>query len=71
MKNYNKDKESSYIMYWDAHNLYGWAISQKLPVNKLEWKKKSKFNENFMKNYDEDSDKGYVLKVDAEYLKAS
>ena len=33
--------------------------------------KKSKFNEKFMKNYDEDSDKDYVLKVDAEYLKAS
>ena len=33
MKNYNKNKESSYIQYLDASNLYGWAMSQKLPVN--------------------------------------
>ena len=32
MKNYNKNIESSYIQYVDANNLYGWAMSQKLPV---------------------------------------
>ena len=32
MKNYDQDKES-YIQYLDANNLYGWAMSQKLPVN--------------------------------------
>ena len=33
MKNYDKNKESSYIRYWNENNLYGWAMSQKLPVN--------------------------------------
>ena len=27
-KDYDKNKESSYIQYLDAHNLYGWAMSQ-------------------------------------------
>ena len=33
MNNYNKNTESSYIQYLDANNLYGWEMSQKLPVN--------------------------------------
>ena len=32
MKNYNEKEESSYIQYLDADNLYGWALSQKLPI---------------------------------------
>ena len=37
MKNYDKNIESSYIEYLDANNLYGWAMSQKLPVNGFQW----------------------------------
>ena len=37
MKNCDKNKESSYIQYLDANNLYGWAMSQKLPVNGFKW----------------------------------
>ena len=50
MKNYDKNKESSYIRYWDENDIYGWAMSQKLPVNGIKWKKStSKSNEDFIK----------------------
>ena len=32
MKDYDKNKESWYLKYWNVNNLYGWAISQKLPL---------------------------------------
>ena len=36
MENYDKNKESSYLQFWDVNNLYGWATSQNLPVNIFE-----------------------------------
>ena len=62
IKDYDKNKESSYIQYLDANNLYGWAMSQKLSVDGFKWKKNiSKFHEDFIKNFAENSDKGYIL----------
>ena len=39
MKDYDKSKESFNIQYYDANNLYGRAMSQKLPVDGFKWKK--------------------------------
>ena len=70
MKNYDKNKESSYIQYLDANNLYGWAMSQKLPVNGFKWINDiTEIDKKFIKQYDEDSDKGYILEVDVKYPK--
>ena len=70
MKNYNKSIESSYLTHAGANNLYGWAMSQKLPINGFEWVKHlSKLNEDFIKEYDKNSDKGYFLEVDVNYQK--
>ena len=70
MKNYNKDKEESFLQYLDANNLYGWAMSQKFPVSGFKWKKNIlKFNEEFIKNYDEDSNKEYILEDILKYPK--
>ena len=70
MKNYNENKESSYIEYLDTNNLYGWAMSQKLPVNGFKWVEDIlRINEEFIKNYDENNDKGYILEVDIKYPK--
>ena len=37
MKDYDKNKGSSYLKYQDAHNLYAWEMSQKFPVNQVRW----------------------------------
>ena len=69
MKDYDKNRESSYLKYWDVNNLYGWTMSQKLPVNKFEWTEDtSQFNEDFVKNYNEKSDKGCFLEVAFQYI---
>ena len=57
MKDYDKNKESSYIQYWDVNNSYGWTMSQNSPVNNSEWiEDTSQFNEDFIKYYNEESD---------------
>ena len=57
-------------MYLDANNLYGWGISQKLPLNGFKRNKNiDKLNKEFIKIFDEDSNKGYILEVDTEYPK--
>ena len=44
-------------------------MSQKLPVNNFEWIEDTyQFNEDFIKNYNEKSNKGYFLEVDVQYL---
>ena len=69
MKNYDKSKESSYIQYLDANNLYGAAMSEKLPINGFKWVNDiSGINKKFVKSYDKkNSDKGYILEVDVDY----
>ena len=52
MKDYDKNKEFSFLQYWDLNTLYGWAMSQKLPVNNFEGiKDTSQFNKDFIKGY--------------------
>ena len=68
MKNYNNE-ESSYIQYLDANNLYGWVMYKKLPVNGFKWIDNKEINEDFIKNYNENDNKGYILEVDIKYPK--
>ena len=68
MNDYNKNKESSYIHYLDANNLYGMAMSEKLPIKGFKWMVEiSGIDENFVKSYNKNSGKGYILKVDVDY----
>ena len=45
-------------------------MSKKLPVNGFKWLDSDKINEDFIKNYDENNDKGYILEVDVKYPKS-
>ena len=63
-----KMNELSCLKYWNVNNLYGQAMSQKLPVNGLKLiKDTSQFNQDFIKNCNRESDEGYFLKVDVQY----
>ena len=69
MKDLNKSEESSYVQYWYINNIYGWTMPQKLPINNFEWiEDTSQLNEDFIKNYNEESEEGYFLEVDVQYL---
>ena len=63
-------KNFKYLKNWDVNYLHGWAMSQKLPLNKFEWMKDTcKFSENFIKIYDEECDEGYFVVVNIQYPK--
>ena len=68
MTNYDKNKESSFLIYDDTNNLYGWSMCKNLPADNFKWVDDlSIFTEDFIKNYDEESDIGYLFVVHVEY----
>jgi len=67
MKDFNLEEESKFIQYVDANNLYGWAMSQPLPVSNFKW-----MTESHLENWREISSqegRGCILEVDLEYRK--
>ena len=67
MKDYDKNKELSCTQNWDVDDVYGWVMSQKPPVNNFKWiKDTSQFDEDFIKNCNEESDVGFSLEVDVQ-----
>ena len=69
MKEYNEKAPSKYLMYLDANNLYGWAMSQYLPTGNFKWMTKKKISKLDLAKYKENSKKGFILEVDLEYPK--
>ena len=58
-----------FLQYFDANNLYGFAMCKKLPLKGHKWADISMFDEEFIKNYDENGETGYLLEIDAQYPK--
>ena len=68
MKYFIKNKESSYLKYWDVNDMHGWAMSQKIPVNDFKCVEDiSEFDKFFIKSHNEKSDERYFLETDIQY----
>ena len=65
--NFNPDEDRSYIMYLDANNLYGWAMSQSLPTGDFEWLSQEEISNFNLETVQDDGEEGYILEVDLEY----
>ena len=66
LHDYDPDKETSYILYLVANNLYGWAMSQPLPVDNFRWMRKMPTEKQIM-SWQVKRKTGFILEVDLEY----
>ena len=67
MKEYDEKVPSKYIMYLDANNLYGWAMSQYLPTSNFKWMTDKDISKIDLGKYKANGKKGLILEVDLEY----
>ena len=67
MKEYYEKTPSKYIMYLDANNLYGWAMSHYLPTGNFKWTSNKEINKIDLGKYKANGKKGLILEVDLEY----
>ena len=67
MKCYDSSEESKFIMYLDANNLYGWAMSQYLPYSEFKWSNKKEISKFCSNSISENSFVRYILEVNLEY----
>lgn len=67
MREYDKNKKSSYIIYIDCNNLYGFVMMQHLPVGGLQWVENCQFSVEDILNMADDAPEGYFFEVDLEY----
>ena len=67
LKDYDEERESNHVIYLDANNLYGWAMSQSLPTHDFEWLVEEKARNMDVTSIAKDGENGYILGVDLEY----
>ena len=65
----SKSDENTEVMYWDANNLYGWAMIQDLPHSSFKFLSKEEASNFNLDSIAENSLIGYILGVDLEYCK--
>ena len=67
LDDYDPSKPVNYLMYLDANNLYGWAMSQKLPEKEFDWLTEQQLQTFDVTQIPDDAETGYILEVDLEY----
>ena len=67
MKIYDAKKKHSYIIYLDANNLYGYAMSQRLPIGEFSWADPKDFTAEKVLSLGDEEDYGYLFEVDLRY----
>ena len=67
VEGYDPKKNSSHILYLDANNLYGWAMSQALPTGGFRWVTETAQLAHIIADHPADDPEGYILEVDLEY----
>ncbi|GBN27366.1 hypothetical protein AVEN_80263-1 [Araneus ventricosus] len=65
--NYDSNRANKYIIYLDANNLYGFSMSQPLPVNNFQWLSPEEVSLHEICQHTDDATTGYILEVDMEY----
>ena len=67
VEGYDAAQPTNHLIYWDANNLYGWAMSQPLPYAGLRWLMDEEIRQLDIVSVPTDSSEGYILEVDLEY----
>ncbi|GBN43362.1 hypothetical protein AVEN_80824-1 [Araneus ventricosus] len=69
MPNFDSSNPSKYIMDYDANNLYGWAMSQALPLENFQWESPELWDEERILQIPDERETGFIFEVDLEYPK--
>ena len=67
IEGYDSSKQNTHILYLDANNFYGWAMSQPLPTGGFQWVGDCDRLAETITEHPADSRDGYILEVDLEY----
>lgn len=66
MPNYDPSQPSKHLIYLDANNLYGWAMSEPLPYKNFQWLNENEIQKFKLDQFRDDSEVGCILEVDIE-----
>ena len=64
---YDPTQETSHLIYLDANNLYGFAMSQYLPTSNFRWVPENRHHLIDVESIPDDAERGYIFDVDLEY----